>query len=200
MPRRKQKIKKADRLDWLIKRTEWALGIPFSDKTWRGHIAERKAMEALTYHQRRRTRFYGDRVIAEIKPTIHFDQDDQEGIDVFVVFEMVNRTKTEIPIQIKNWWTQQTEDKFTRMGICLIIVRPQEDAAQAIKIVLGTINAFLQTRVDVLNLTDEDIKKMAERIMARIWPKYKAIFDDLLRPPWRDKKDVRDLTSFIIRS
>ncbi len=191
MSGRRQKLRKADYPNWFINRAKWALGIPFSDKTWRGHAAERRVIEALIYHQCRRTKFYGGRVIAEIEPTIHFDQDDREGIDVFVVFETANGTKTEIPIQIKNWWTQQAEDKFTRTGICLIVIRPQEDAAQARKIVLAAINAFLQTRVDVLNLTDEGIAGIVDRIMARIWPKYEAKFNDLLRPPWQDKGDVR---------
>lgn len=130
--RRKAKKRLSKKTRVSIKRTLWILGVPTSAKGWRGLEAEQKVFQSLAYHQRKKTEFPGGRIIKEFTSTVHFSQDDREGKDIIVKFEVKFQPDSEIlPIQVKNWWTREVEEKFREQGICLVAVWPEEDKNKA---------------------------------------------------------------------
>ena len=115
-----------------IKRTLWILGVPTSAKCQRGLQAEQKIFQSLEYYKRKKIEFPKERLIAEITPTVHFSQDDREGKDVLVKFQVKFRPDSEIvPIQFQDWWTREAEEEYREKGICLIAVWPNEDKKKA---------------------------------------------------------------------
>ena len=115
-----------------IKRTLWTLGIPTSKKRQRGLRAEEEVLQSLEYHKRKKTNFLG-RIIKQVSPTLHFSQDDREGKDVIVKFQVKSQPGEEVllPIQIQNWWSRRAQKEFNDRGICLIAVWPHEDEKKA---------------------------------------------------------------------
>ena len=115
-----------------IKRTLWILGVHTSAKGQRGLQAEQKVFQSLEYHKRKKTEFPGGRRIKEFTPTVHFSQDDREGKDVIVKFQVKFRPDSEVlPIQVQDWWSREAEEEFREQGICLIAVWPEEDEKKA---------------------------------------------------------------------
>lgn len=126
-----------------IKRTQWILGIPATAKEERGLQAEQKVFQSLEYHKRKKTEFPGGRRIKEFMPTVHFSQDDREGKDVIVKFQVKFRPDDEVlPIQVRNWWTWQAERKFRKKGTCLVVVRPEEDEKKARERTFDTVSKW----------------------------------------------------------
>lgn len=123
-----------------IKRTLWILGIPSSLRDYRGLAAERKALQALNYHQKKKTEFPGGRVIEEVTLTLHFSKADMEGKDAYVGFQ----DGEILPVQIQNWWARETEEEFKEKGICLIAIWPNEGKEKARERAFDAISSFYQ--------------------------------------------------------
>jgi len=133
-----------------IKRTDWILGIPYSAKTQRGLAAEEQGLYGLKYHKKKKTEFLGGRVIVEITPTIHFSQDDRDGKDAFVRFQVKFQPDSEIlPIQFQNWWSREAEAEFRKKRICLIAIWPNEDKNKARERTFNAISKFLRAEKEV---------------------------------------------------
>ena len=99
------------------------LGVSTSAKEERGLQAEKKVLQNLKYHQRKKTEFPGGRMIKEFISNIHFSQDDQEGKDIIVKFQIKFQPDIEVlPIQVQNWWTGEVEEEYRKKGICLIAI------------------------------------------------------------------------------
>ena len=124
-----------------IERTLWILGVPSSPSDYRGLAAERKALQALKYHQKKKTEFPGGRVIQEVTPTLHFSQADMEGKDAYVKFQ----NGETLAIQIQNWWSRRVEREFRKKGICLIAIWPNEEKGTARKRAFEAIFRFYQS-------------------------------------------------------
>src|SRR3990172_6567204 len=179
-----RKKRRARHIKGSIKRTQWMLGIASSVEGQRGINTEEKVFKALEYHRKRGTEFRGQRRITKVQPTVHFSDDDRNQVDIFVIFRIKGRAKIEtFPIQVKTtWkpkskWHQNVEERFKRRGICLVVVGGDQDEKQAREIVLRRINYFLIGRgVGVLDLSNEDILKIADEIIGKVWRKYRGEF------------------------
>lgn len=129
-----------------VARTLWMLGVPTSESSARGLQAEERVLAALRYHQRKKTRFPGNRVIIEAGPTMHFSLDDKRGIDINVSFRLEDGSCEALPVQVQNWWTKEAEGSFRRRGICLIVVWPKEDRETAKRKVFDALSKWFSAR------------------------------------------------------
>jgi len=128
---RRRKRRRPWRSQLAVKRTGWILGIPSSAEHARGLQAEEKALDALRYHEKKKTRFPGGRIIIEVNPTMHLSLDDQRGIDINVRFRVEAEGYENLPIQVQNWGTSRAKEEFRQKRICLVIIRPDEDKEKA---------------------------------------------------------------------
>lgn len=131
------------------------MGVPTSAKDWKGLQAEQKIFQSLEYHKRKKTEFPGGRRIKEFTPTIHFSQDDREGKDIIVKFQIKFQPDSEIlPIQVQNWWSREAEKEFREKNICLIVVRPEEDEKKAREKTFDAISKwFLKVEEEVSSIS-----------------------------------------------
>jgi len=129
-----------------VNRTLWVLGVPTSESLARGLQAEEKVLAALRYHQKKKTKFPGNRVIIEVSPTLHFSLDDKRGIDINVSFRLEDGSCEPLPIQVQSWWRREAENRFRGRGICLIVVWRKEDKEVAKRKAHDALFKWLSTR------------------------------------------------------
>lgn len=128
-----------------IERTKWILNIPFSPQDWRGLEAEKNVIGILERFKRKKIEFPGGRVIEEVISTLHYSPDDSKGIDIKVKFQ----DSEVLYIQVQNWDTWGTKEKFKKKGICLIVFRTGEDKIKGRKRILADISEFLRTEQEI---------------------------------------------------
>lgn len=138
----KEKIEPKKRI--AIARTKLILGIPSSRKSKRGLGAEERALSILRDLRKKKIEFPGQRLIKKFTPVLHFSLEDQEGKDIILEFEVKSQAIEILPFQIQNWWSKESEEEFSKKGICLVVIPPKEDKEKAKERVFQQIVSFLQ--------------------------------------------------------
>ncbi len=125
-----------------IKKTKaiinWINGNNLSPQLKRGLEAEKKAFNALFSLREEKINF-NDKVIDKIIETEHCSAEDLAGIDFIVIFD----NKDKMLIQVKNHWSLAEQRKYSRKGICLIAIWPNEDQEKAKERTIQAISRFL---------------------------------------------------------
>ena len=125
-------------------RTQWILGIPTSESAARGLQAEEMALQALQYHQKKRTEFPGQRRITGIQPSLHFSLEDYAGIDIQVQFESPGTSET-LNIQVQSRGDKRAGKKFREKRICLVVIKPNNDKEKARQVVFEAISQWFSS-------------------------------------------------------
>ena len=121
----------------------WILGVPTSLSELKGLIAEEKALRGLECSQRRKVEFYQVGMITNVAPTMHFSQEDKEGIDIKVEFQSGKIVFADVK---GHRWTEKEARELLRRNRCLIAIPERTSDEEAREMALEQTNWFLQER------------------------------------------------------
>lgn len=141
--RRTKKTLKAFLREAGVRRALWILKVPTSFGEMKGLIAEEEALRGLEHFQRRKVEFYQVGVITNVAPTMHFSQEDKEGIDIKVEFQGGKMVFADIK---GHRWTEREARELLRRNRCLIAIPERTSDEEAREMALEQINWFLQER------------------------------------------------------
>ncbi|MBI2624980.1 MAG: hypothetical protein HYW70_01430 [Candidatus Nealsonbacteria bacterium] len=100
----------------MVRKTQRQVG---RERTERGRSAEKRAVQILEHFKTIGKKFPGRRIITNIEWITQGSQEDKEGKDIILSFD----DGLILPLQIKNWRTEELEKKYSTKGICFIEIR-----------------------------------------------------------------------------